>query len=287
VQASPYCIPCIINQITLVAEKAHVNKQRRNEVISRMVDWLSAANLDRTPAEIAYDCLARVYKMLGVSDPFRADKQQQYQYVLAMEKALRKELTRTRDPLFAILKCAITGNLIDSLLLKHKQPNFAFTRFFKQPLGINHYPAFKRRLKTARHILYILDNMGESFFDKLAIEQLLVLGKSVTCVVRQGPVLNDVTLEDARRIGLTRLVEIIRPGVGAIGLPLNLASPHFKKIFKNADLVISKGQANFETLEGIEKSGLFFLFVVKCPTVAKCTSARLGTNAFLYNKYHH
>ena len=169
-------------------------------------------------------------------------------------------------------------------MLQEKTPDFSLKRLCQNPWGINQYKSFKRLLNKTQSILYLLDNMGEADFDKLVIESLRAQGKEVTCVVRQKPVLNDVVLEDAQNIGLDKLGPIINPGVWAIGLPLHLASTDFKRRFRQADLVISKGQANFETLEGVKKDGLFFLFVVKCQMVARHLGVKLGSSILMQNR---
>jgi len=286
VKASPYCLPCIIQQVSLTVRKARVYDKLGASILKDLIDWLPGLDLDRSPAEIASDCLIRCYKTLGIRDPFKSDKQVQHRYASKVSDLLRPRLARVSDPLYLALKCAIGGNLIDSLVLQDKAPGFQTSFIYQPPLGINHYHRFQRVLNRSKNIFYILDNMGEAVFDEWVINELRARGKKVTCVVRQKPILNDVIREDARAIGLNRLGPVIHPDVWAIGLPLHLASARFRKRFRQADLVISKGQANFETLEGVEKNSLFFCFVVKCDTVARHlgVGVKLGSRVLLQNK---
>lgn len=267
-----------------MAHKTNANRHQVAQVLTDSVNELLALNLDRSPAEIASDCLARCYRSLDVHDPFKADKKSQHQYAFKMLPEVKTQLTHVRDPLYLVLKYAMSGNLIDSLILQGKKPSLSLKRLAQNPIGINHYAVFKRLLNKSKNILYILDNMGEALFDKLVIEELQSQGKRVICVVRQRPILNDVVLKDAKEMGLDKLCPIINPGVWAIGLPLQLAALRFKRLFHRADLVISKGQANFETLEGVEKNSLFFLFVVKCKTVARHLGVKLGSSVLIRNK---
>lgn len=283
-KASLACIPCIANQVLLVAHKARSNRALTHRILTDTINQLNQLNLNRPPAEIASDCLARGYRLAGVRDPFKADKKVQHQYASRMLKGVQKQLVHARDPLWLALKYAMSGNLIDSLILQGKKPSLSLKRFNQNPIGINHYSVFKRLLNKSRRILYILDNMGEAVFDKLVIEELQERGKKVVAVVRQRPILNDVVREDAKEMGLNKLCAIIDPGVQAIGLPLHLASASFKRLFRQADLVISKGQANFETLEGVKKDSLFLLFVVKCNTVADYLGVKLGGSILMRNK---
>jgi len=139
------------------------------------------------------------------------------------------------------------------------------------------YQEFKYALNNAESILYLGDNTGEIVFDKLLIEELsnMLPDVKITYVVRDKPVINDALMEDAVSCGLDKIVDVISSGCDAPGTILDLCSKEFLKLYESAELIISKGQGNFETLAD-EKRPIFFLFKVKCPVIANHTGFNLG-----------
>jgi uncharacterized protein with ATP-grasp and redox domains len=140
-------------------------------------------------------------------------------------------------------------------------------------LAIDDTPALREALRAAKSVLYVLDNAGEIVLDRLLVEQMK--RKDVTCVVRAAPVLNDVTLDDAVAVGLDKIARVVDPGVPMLGLVLNLASAELQDRFRDADLVIAKGQANFETLCDADRE-VYFLLRAKCPVVARALGVSVG-----------
>ena len=130
------------------------------------------------------------------------------------------------------------------------------------------YHAFAQAVRSCRRILYLCDNAGEIVFDRVLLETLRDLGKDVTAVVKGSPVINDATLDDARAAGLQECSTVIDNGSDGIGTLLEACSELFLDAYRTADLIISKGQANFETLVQNGDERIFFLFKVKCPVVA-------------------
>jgi len=142
---------------------------------------------------------------------------------------------------------------------------------------------FKKACGQGQTILYLADNAGEIFFDRLLIEQLS--GAKVTLAVRGAPVINDATRTDALAANLEDLVEIIDNGSDAPGTILNDCSAEFRRRFDEADMVIAKGQGNFESLSD-EPRDIFFLFRAKCPVISLHSGFSVGsyvaTNRSLY-----
>ncbi|MDX2432182.1 MAG: ARMT1-like domain-containing protein, partial [Bacteroides sp.] len=149
-------------------------------------------------------------------------------------------------------------------------------KFAEMEYAIFHYDEFREHLDRASSVLYIGDNAGESVFDRLLIGQL---GKPVTYVVRETPVINDATMDDALDSGLADVADLISSGSTAPGTILKLCNKDFLERFAGADLVISKGQGNYEGLSGVERS-IFFLLRAKCPVIAQ--SAGVQLNDFIF-----
>ena len=138
----------------------------------------------------------------------------------------------------------------------------------RSKIAVDDYDAFMEDLSSVREIIYLLDNAGEIVFDRLLIEELSLKGKQVKAVVKGSAVLNDVTHEDAFQVGLDTVCEVIDNGSDAIGTILPWTSSEFQKEFEKAELIISKGQGNFETLFGTAKR-TYFLFQSKCDVVSR------------------
>lgn len=280
-KARPDCIPCIIAHVLKAAQNVTPDDWLARKVILESMDLLKTAEFDRTPAEIAYDCLHLTAKTLGISDPFKEEKKQANEAALAViSDARRIALESKDDPLLALLRFAAAGNLLDTGILSTATPEDVILLTSRMDFEVNNYSAFKKDLKSSRSVLYILDNAGEIVFDKLVVESLVQAGKKVTAVVRKSPVLNDALREDAQLTEMDSLCQIMDTGVDSLGVILSLSSAQFRGAFEDADMVISKGQANFETLEGTRKN-IYFLMSVKCDVVANHLGVSKGGLVFL------
>jgi hypothetical protein len=140
---------------------------------------------------------------------------------------------------------------------------------------------FKDAINAAEKILYLADNAGEIVFDRLLIEQLPI--EKVTVVVKGFPVINDATMEDAMLAGLPRIVEVIDNGSDAPGTILESCSQQFRDCFNNSDLIIAKGQGNYETISDVDKN-IFFILKAKCPVIARDIGCKVGEMVFQKTK---
>jgi len=140
-------------------------------------------------------------------------------------------------------------------------------------------------LSKSSVLLIVGDNAGEAVFDRALIEAITRLYsiQKVYYAVRGAPVINDVTFDDATYAGVDSVAEIITTGSDVPGIVLNECSVQFVELFRTADVVISKGQGNFETLHGCERK-VYFLLKVKCGVVAKITNAGIGDILLFSNK---
>jgi len=222
-----------------------------------------------------------IYRISKNSDPYREIKERCTENLLALYPQLQDKIISSKDSLYTALTFAALANAID-LGADH---NFDFNKiirtFFHQDFEISEYNEFKKTLKKAKHILYIADNAGETVLDKLLIEQL---NKPVIYAVRNKPIINDATIDDARHAGIDNIAEVISSGCDAPGTILKLCTTQFKKIFWSADMVISKGQGNYETLSDTNRP-IFFLLQLKCPVVARNLRLKRKSTILITNKY--
>ena len=171
---------------------------------------------------------------------------------------------------------AAAGNVIDLGVksgIEESQIEESIDASLEAPLEGGALERFRRAAELGRDILYIGDNAGEIVLDRLLIE---VLGPTrVTYAVRGSPVINDAVMADAEASGMTALVKVIDSGSDAPGTILTDCSADFRARFRDADLVLAKGQGNYETLNGVERR-VFFLLRVKCAVVARHVDAQVG-----------
>jgi len=265
------CIPCFARQALDAVVEAVADPVRREVLLRRLLRDIADGDWSGTPPAMAQRLQRSIREALGDPDPYRAVKDRMNEMALNLVPTMRARIAAHPDPRAAAVRVAIGGNLLDvgakTQIAAEDLPAHLET-IWTQPLRGDVEGLF-READRAHSILYLADNAGEIVFDKLLIEQLPA-GK-ITLFVRGRPVLNDATVADAETAGLPELVPVLGNGSDAPGTILDDCSDEFRDWFARADLVIAKGQGNYETLSEVDKN-LYFLFTVKCPLV----SARVG-----------
>jgi uncharacterized protein with ATP-grasp and redox domains len=226
-----------------------------------------------TPPEIGREVYRVVSRLTGVKDPYREIKERCTQQALALYPDLKERVRTADDPLRRAIRIAIAGNVIDFGSNTPFDLEKDLETILDQPFAIDHYDTFTAALAEARDVLYIADNAGETVFDRVLIEEL---GKPVTYAVRERPIINDALREDAVAAGIDTLADIISSGTDAPGNILHLCSDEFLKVYDSSDLIISKGQGNYEGLSG-ENRPIFFLLKAKCAVIAKHIGVEQGS----------
>ena len=276
------CVPCFIRQalaaVRIASPDPGVHEQVLREVLAK------AANLDFNvpPPVMGQWVYRRIREATGNADPYREHKRRQNELALRVYPEMRRRVAASPDPFVAAVRLALAGNIIDPGTGNDLSDDEA-VHTLERSLDTNeHGPAdedvgaLARGVAAAGRILYIADNAGEIVLDRLLIETALA-GRldQVTVAVRGGPVINDATAEDARAAGLCDLVRVIDNGDDAPGTVLSQCSPAFRAEFDAADLVIAKGQGNYETLNDVQKP-IFLLLMAKCRVVARDLGCALG-----------
>ena len=226
--------------------------------------------LDVTPAEIAQQVYRIVYEIIGNNDPYLAAKKFANKSAMSLYTRMKDMVDYSDDTLKAACKLAIAGNAID--LGARAEFGSMYTIIedsVEYQLDQEHFHQFKKSVGQAYLILYIADNAGEIVFDRILIEQLLQIKKlKIVFVVREAPIINDATLDDALQVGLDKVATIISNGSDAPATILSQCSSKMRGYYQAADLIISKGQGNYESLSD-RSENIFFLFKVKCPVIAR------------------
>lgn len=267
------CYPCVLRQAIEAARMAGATPEQEKKIVWKTLDILKSMPEGETPPAIGARVHQVVRQVSGSADPYHTKKQEATEKALSMLPKLRSLLDASEDRLETAIRLSIAGNIIDF------GPNKAYDlwevvkRVLEQDFAINALPNLRKRLAAVDSVLFLGDNAGESVFDLLLIE---TLSKPVTYVVRGGPVLNDVTIEDARAAGIDHAADVIDNGAEVPGTILTECSPEFVERFKAADLILAKGMGNYETLS-TEKAPIFFMMQVKCPVIGMDIGAPAGS----------
>ncbi|MBD0777541.1 DUF89 family protein [Maribacter sp. ANRC-HE7] len=243
---------------------ATTDEKEIKQILDKTGELVKNVSMNATPAETGMMVYGIVREVTGVQDPFKAIKEQHIKETKAIYPELEKLVANSDDKLLTAIKIAIAGNIIDLGVSRAFDIVSDVENILKQDFAIFDYTAFKKQLEKTKSILYIGDNVGESVFDKILIKELK---KPVKFAVRAIPIINDVTWEDAIASGLDEVAELIDSGCESPGIILDQSTPEFLELFNTTDLVISKGQGNFEGLSDCNRQ-VFFLLKSKCPIIA-------------------
>lgn len=278
------CLPCMVNQALEGARHSTDDEQIHHEVLRTFMRMAAEANLQKsTPVLIGI--IHRVIRELtGNPDPYAAAKERLNRMTLSYYDEFKEMILASPDPLNTAVRAAITGNALDYVVnaeADREDIGDAVQRCRTIPLETGSLQAFQLAVESARQILYLGDNAGECVMDRLLIEQLP--GEKITYVVKGSPVINDVTFYDAESVGIADLVEVIDNGSDMPGTVLEDCSDSFLQRFKDADLIISKGQGNYESLSD-EDAHIFFLFKAKCHVITLHLGYAVGSLVLLDGK---
>jgi uncharacterized protein with ATP-grasp and redox domains len=238
---------------------------------------LSNISTQASPPEIALLIHQRVKSITGNHDPYREAKRRQNDLALQYESILSALIADMSNPLNAALVLSAIGNSID--LAPDYQPPDIYKRFLGMigsGFGRDDYELFYAKLSQTKSILFLGDNAGAIVWDKILIEELLEnFDFDIIYAVRGLPIIHGATLEDAEHVGMTQLVRVISDGSEAPGTLLDRSSQKFINIFEKSDLILAKGQGNYESLSG-ENRPIFFLLRAKCPVIAEDIQCGVG-----------
>lgn len=280
------CSPCYLKQVISAFEAAGLPQERQKEIIKEVSKMIPDVDDTRSPAENSSILLLEAYRLMGIDDPFKEAKERSNIFAMELYPRLRNMVLNAEDSLMMAIKMAAAGNIIDMGILREFDVDKSIEDALSMGFALCDYEQFRDFLNKARKILIIGDNSGEIVFDKLLVEQLKRYHVDIIYSVKSGPILNDSTMEDAIMVGMDKMADIIENGNRYLGTVLDACSEEFIQAYKDTDLVISKGQGNYESLEGKEIAGdkTFFIFRAKCPWVAKRASVNYMDLVFCQNR---
>ncbi|NSW55470.1 MAG: DUF89 family protein [Armatimonadetes bacterium] len=272
------CLACLLRQALNTARECtddpHVQKEIMDETMRR---YLAISDpLALTPGELSQNAFEAAREVTGIYDPYLGAKRSANEAALALYPALRARLEQSDDPLLDALLLATAGNIIDLGIAQEYDMMEDIVRQVERGFDREELAPFRKSLSRARSILYLADNAGEIVFDRILIEELGP--KRVTLMVKSGPIVNDALMADAVQTGLADLVRVVETGSNYFGFPWGEVSEEARDELRQADLVISKGHANFETVSELGSEcddKVWYLLKVKCPDVAEAVGGKL------------
>jgi len=274
----PDCIICNLSIVLRTLKIISKDEEFLFRNMKKAVDAISLVNVEQFPPELGGIVYKTIIESTKVRDPYKYIKRKQNDLILKNYSNFRKSVLNSKNPLFEAVRFAIIGNVIDFGINKV----IDFTKDIKDSLEkeifINDYRLFKKELEFSEKILYIGDNSGEIVFDKLLITQIKETypDKKIIFVCREAPIINDVLIEDALQVGIDKYAKVMSSGMKLPGTILKYANKDFVNELRNSDLVIAKGQGNFEGMEEEAIENIFFLLKAKCNVVADYLRCNIG-----------
>ena len=271
VRLDPECIRCLLGKhLNAVPETA--SQQERIVFMQRLLSMIAQAPITEG-APVLVSRIEQLEKdMFGISKDYTEEKRLFNDLMLGMEKEIWKRIEQSKNPLYTAVQFAMIGNFIDFGAMDHVDEAKLMellensSQFVPQESA---FAAFSSDVVAAKKLVYLTDNCGEIVMDKLLLRQIHVMNPDaeLTVIVRGEPVLNDATIDDAMSVGIDELAHVIGNGSGIAGTSLSAISQEALEQIDNADMLIAKGQANFETLRCCGRN-VYYIFLCKCELFA-------------------
>ena len=272
------CLVCLYQQMLRVGRAMECDDACTTAILKRSAEILESLPMDQTPPEAAAILYPRVAEIAGSDDPYARQKRESIRKASAILPRVEERVREARSVPDAALRAAVAGNVIDFATEVSFELEEEIEKIFSADFAIDHKERFLSRLEEARHLAVIGDNVGEHLFDKLMMRQLKenYPHLSIDYLVRGRPIINDVTVAEAREAGIGDVARIVDSGVDTPGFLYERAGGEGRAAFDRADLILAKGMGNFECMESWADERVFFLFKVKCSVVAGKIGREIG-----------
>ncbi len=272
------CVECIINQSRRVTDAIRAD----SALSKRMVECVEALgerfDFKKSPPEVASDVYEQMAEMAGMDDLYGELKAHATEKAKIFIPQLYQELEHSANKLLTAIKIAVAGNVIDLAAEVTFDLNEEMEKIFETNFAHDDVDMLESALSKASTLLYIGDNVGEHIFDYLCIETLQQLYPKLEIfyMVRGNPIINDVTMVEAKEAGFETLCHLVDSGVNTPGFAYDRANAASQKLFDETDLVITKGMGNYECLSPSPRPNLCYLLKVKCNVVANSLGQQVG-----------
>jgi hypothetical protein len=268
------CEECFLKTYRRLFQKFNVNETQQRAFLT-FFDFTMENQSEKSSPEIQRNLNRTLCHIIGVNDPFAEEKEENNRIALELYRKWKPKVLESENPFELALRLAIAGNIMDYGANNSFDIEQTIEKVLNADFAIDHSKLLRQRILDAKQILYLGDNAGEIVFDRLLIET--IMHNNVTFAVKGSPVLNDVTMKDAIDTDISNVADVISNGYDAPSTLLNHCSEEFLKIYKSADLIISKGQGNLEGLLDVNDPRIFFILMVKCDVIAERLKVRKGS----------
>lgn len=276
------CIPCAIGSLLNLFKKGIIPKAQQDATIRALLKFLSDIDLNQSPPALGREMHQLIRDVLDDPDPYLPLKEHYNRLLLDKYSIFKHEVENSSDPFQLALRLAIAGNIIDFGPNHDFDVEATISKAKHVKLSIDHSAQLRNDLSKAETVLYLGDNAGEIVLDRLFLET--INHRNVYFAVRGGPIINDVTETDARQVGIDKLAQILSSGDTAPGIILENVDENFESFFTNSDLIISKGQGNYEGLSGTQQN-IYFMLMAKCDHVAEHLGVSKGDMVIVNEHY--
>jgi uncharacterized protein with ATP-grasp and redox domains len=275
------CINCFLEQANKLRNKYNIPDEIAGDIIVRFRLFIDNHKNIMAPEA---SCLMHrlIKKAIHMEDPYKKEKKDYNELLLSLEEDIRDVIKKSDNPFQTALRYSLAGNIIDFGPPKKFDVSKALSEAVTKSPAIDHSFELKKELKQAFSVLYLGDNAGEIVLDKLFIET--IGHPNLYFAVRGSKIINDVTLEDAEKVGIAKIAKVISNGYDAPSTLPARCSREFRNIFDKADIIISKGQGNLEGLTDVTDKKIFFLLMVKCNVIAEMIKVHEKNVVVLFNQ---
>ncbi len=265
---SSFCIGCILRRQEERIRELAFPEETKSAFMKELCAFIANAPEDATTPVIVADIRILIQKYFDITDSYEDEKRHYNKLMLDSEDVLGQMIASADEPLKEALRLARIGNYIDFGALNEvneKKLGELFAESENDTVDVAEWAALKADLQKAKTLVYLTDNCGEIVADKLFIKEIQKVYPrlDIAVIVRGQDVLNDATMKDAKEVGLTEIVKVIGNGSAIAGNSLGYISAEAEELIRTADVVISKGQGNFESLNGCGLN-IYYLFLCKC-----------------------
>ena len=263
--ASKKCLQCLYEK----QSKKALNKEKNAGLFLQGLKEILFGENNKTSTAVLLYRIDRLHeKCFGYVDKMAKLKSKYNRFIMEQEPLINDILSSSEDKLDKAISFACVGNYIDfgaNAHITEEELKGLILDVKNKNCNQNELKLFKEELQNAKSLVYLADNCGEIVFDKILVKTILQLYPNIdiTFMVRGGEVLNDVTMVDAVEVGIDKIVKVMGNGNSVAGTPLDMISKEAKSIIESADIIVSKGQGNFESLLG-EGLNPYYLFMCKC-----------------------
>ena len=273
------CIPCFIKQSLEAVRMVTDDEKIHTKVLQEVMKHLQKVSFTDSPPKLSRKVHEIIREITGSKDPYKKVKEKSNELAKKKYSYLKKLVNESDDSLLMATKLSIIGNVIDFGTINRFNVDQMIEFSIKQELDESLYLRYKNTLDHSKTILFLADNAGEIFYDKLLLEEIVKKQKQINFVVKANPIINDALVKDAKFAGIDKIANIIEwdsnQKISSPGIILSYASKQFLQIYESSDIVLSKGQGNYEGLSNVDRE-IFFMLVVKCPLVAKDINSDVG-----------